>query len=182
MPSYRKATRPSTEMPLPSNTTNNETSNNSIPIIANHEFNITDEMRRRETTGSNQESCLTNVEQQERVSRSRKANGHSLKLVNLNNNSIPIITNHDFDKIIAEIRPSSRIVIYDRIIANHWPSNNDSFRNPLNKQITQAIEQNEMIAATDASYKYKRMTGHWIISSSDGNVKLEKTIYQKTME
>ena len=65
-----------------------------------------------------------------------------------------------FNNIIAERKPSGKVIIYNEIIKAHWPSSNMETRIPFNEQISRAIQNNEMVAATDASCKSNSMTGH----------------------
>jgi len=86
----------------------------------------------------------------------------------------------EFNNIIAEKRPSGKIIIYNEIISSHWPSRSNETNIPFNSQISRAIQNDEIVAASDASCKWKSMTGHWIIASTNENIRIENTIFHRS--
>jgi len=85
-----------------------------------------------------------------------------------------------FHNIIAEMKPSGRTIISDIIRRSQWPiTTTQETSNPFNQQITEAIENGEMLAATDASCKNNSMTGHWMLITTRQTNLTERTIYHK---
>jgi len=86
-----------------------------------------------------------------------------------------------FNNAIVEFKASGQAIVCDIIYSSRWPLiNMHEINIPFNDQITQAIQANDLIAASDASCKNEEMTGHWIIASMDRSIKVENTIYHQT--
>ena len=86
----------------------------------------------------------------------------------------------EYNNAIIEAKASGEMITHDIIFSHQWPTINEHrYDNPFNQQITQAIQNNTIKAATDASCKNNEMTGHWIIETIDRSTKLENTLFHK---
>ena len=83
------------------------------------------------------------------------------------------LINHEekFSNIIAEIKLSRKVIIYNTIFKVQWLSLYYRIENPFNNQITLVIENEEILITTDVLCKNNSIIGYWIIISMQRNMK-----------